>query len=428
MHPDNKRAIIEKINDIITHPTDPPPPPTAPQRLLVVKGGQGFSIVGKQQDEFEDICHQLLREKGWSEKFSRSHIEQAVNKMFHALFREGNSDNTQVYLEQLLIEHDTFTQENTVYLPIDGIIMLIDSLQLGKIRVVNMRGKQLEDLEHQVKSRIFQYAPNQPQGEQEFHNWKEHALPILQGKAVAVYTAVAETRKLQELAESEWRQVVDLLRYLIFIGFQKIWDVSIGLKGDVRYGLREAVILPASGPGFATTHTSKSPQPLRIDQTVVALMRAARIFDLAEQMHPSNKTAFSDALLQGIHWVANALTQEEPSNEYLSLVSCLETFLTRDKTDLGSITNAVAGGVGWVLEERDSVKRPALFKKIKKYYQKRSTISHGGRGDEIEKDLPELRTIVSHFITKMVERQDEFKFSGIDGLHEWIDQGPIRRV
>src|SRR5690348_16498767 len=113
MHSEKQRAIIEKINDIITHPADPSPPNTVPQRILLVGGGRGFCMAGNQLEEYEDICNQLLKEKGWSEKFSRGHIEQSVNKVLSRLFQEGGINNTQVYFEELLTEHDTFTQENT---------------------------------------------------------------------------------------------------------------------------------------------------------------------------------------------------------------------------------------------------------------------------------------------------------------------------
>jgi hypothetical protein len=141
---------------------------------------------------------------------------------------------------------------------------------------------------------------------------------------------------------------------------------------------------------------------------------------------PHKKTAFSDTLLTGVHWVANALVQDEPANEFLSLVSCLETFLTREKADIGSIKNAIAGGVGWVLG-RNQEDRLQLHREMKSIYDKRSTVSHGGEQKEIINLLPRLRDIVGAFIERMVQRREEFKDKGKKALHEWIDEGPMRQ-
>ncbi len=108
---------------------------------------------------------------------------------------------------------------------------------------------------------------------------------------------------------------------------------------------------------------------------------------------------FERVLLRGLHWFGNALPQKEPENELLSLVTCLETFLTpRDGNPIGTaIAEGVALLLGNTLDERKKLK-----KRVKDLYGKRSSVSHGGEKAVLESDLIELREIAKNFIQRMI--------------------------
>ena len=119
--------------------------------------------------------------------------------------------------------------------------------------------------------------------------------------------------------------------------------------------------------------------------------------------------------------------QVEPANEFLSLVNCLETFLTRDIGDTASISNAFAVGVAWVLGQ-NFAERKSLRKEMKKLYDKRSSITHTGQQDDLADGLHLLRERVKSFLQAMVHRRDEFKTGGKKFLPLWIDEGSSRTV
>jgi hypothetical protein len=153
-------------------------------------------------------------------------------------------------------------------------------------------------------------------------------------------------------------------------------------------------------------------------------MQEAGIFDLIDMYRAEKKTDFSDTLLTGINWAANAFMQVEPANEFLSLVICLETFLTRERDGRG-ITNAISEGVAWVLGQ-NSAERQALRKEMKKLYRERSSITHTGQQDDLADDLLLLRERVKAFLRAMVQRRNEFKTGGKKSLQLWIDEGTDR--
>ncbi len=426
MHQNKKKALADKLNFVITHNTDPALFLEAPghKKAFTTEGGV-ICIVEDAYTEFNKINKMLESEPGWREKFSNDYLEKEIQKILGRILKDSNTDKADVYLDDLITQCENYNVEYTVYLPVDGVNMLVDRVDLGKITLTNMRGKQFEDYIKQAEAQIMNCTPNQEDNQRHLHIWQRDVLPLLKDRVVAIYTTVAEPTRAQERAEEEFSRVLDILRYFLFSAFQKSMEFDIGLNGNVHHGIGTAAIISADYQVFHTPRIFKGPRPFEITQEIVDAMQRVGVQALAEMLHPDNKTDFSETLFAGIHWVANAHTQADPANEFLSLASCLETFLTRSKTDIGSITNAVAGGVGWVLGHNYQ-DRLNLHKEVKNFYEKRSTISHGGKQEDLSSHLPRLRDIVGAFILEMVRRRDDFAVGGKQALHDWIDQGPMR--
>ena len=409
MHPNKRQTIIEKLTYIATHTTDSSlfrssPPPI---RYLGIDNGWAICLTDEAYKTYDKVCDMLASETSWKEKLSRHFIIEDVHAMLRQIIKDGDTDAVPTYLDIFLTKCKQFNETYNVYLPLDNILMQCDRLIFGKTMLISMNPAQLDECIHQLTTTI----DDQVECEQIVTHWRRDTLPLLQDKVVAMYTISAEHRRAQELAEAEWYRFLDILRYFIFLSDKKQHYIDVGLCGDVRYGVGKAILLSSTHPIFMTNTALKSPQPLLIDSKIENDMHQCGVFALAELLNPESKTEFTDTLFAGIHWVSNALIQSEPANEYLSSVSCLETFLTRSRGDLGSIGNTVSTGVGWVLG-RDPANRLALHKEVKDIYAKRSTISHGGKQEDISKLLPRLRDIVSDFILQMVLRRDEFSIAG----------------
>ena len=370
---------------------------------------------------YDTICDMLVDERVWKEKVSRNYIEKGIHQLLACIVRDGSQDRIIDHLNAFIQECENAAEEYYVYLPLDNIMMVDERIEFGKTILINMNAQQMEQLIHKVAIADL----SQQDRDRIINNLRQHVFPLLQNRVVVMCTLFAESERARELAEIEGRRILDILRYFIFLAYRKRQYIDVGLRGDVRYGSGGVALLPATYQHFHTTQSLKSPRPFVINEETKKAMEYCGVFALTEMLNPDQKTAFSETLFVGIHWVANALGQSESANEYLSLVSSLETFLTREKTDLGSISNAIASGVGWVLGH-DEQERLKLHKELKDLYNLRSTISHGGNQQAIADRLPLLRNIVSEFILTMVHRRDEFRESGKQGLFDWIDQGPMR--
>lgn len=151
-------------------------------------------------------------------------------------------------------------------------------------------------------------------------------------------------------------------------------------------------------------------QPFELSTENIQKMVQIGIFKVAEILKlPDKITDFEKALLRGIHWFATSHTQFEKENEFLNLMTCLETFLTPSGAALisPSLANQVAEGAARLLTT-ELENRNALKKRIQSMYGMRSGVSHGGQKAILETDLADLRSHAKELIFQMIERKDEF--------------------
>src|SRR5438105_4858354 len=145
MNQDKKQALVNKLSFIITHTTDPALflEARGPKKAFSIEGG-AICLVEDACTEFNKVNRMLESEPGWREKFSRDYLEKAITKLLGHILKDGNTDRIDVYLDNLITQCENYDVEYTVYLPVDGVHMSVDRVNLGKITLVNMQGKQLE--------------------------------------------------------------------------------------------------------------------------------------------------------------------------------------------------------------------------------------------------------------------------------------------
>ncbi len=422
-----KQAIVDKLCFIAANSGDmgtffqlPDP------KRVLGKRGVGYVLSGAAYREFDEVCRLLLSERSWGERFSTSFVESGVHRILDEIVEDADANKALTNLDAFVAECERYSSEHVVYLPVDGIVMQMDSLPIGRLTLVNMAGRMFDAFQARSEQAIREREGSNEAGEHRVESWRGAGLSVVKGRTVVEYRVVAEPERARTLAEEAWRPVADLLRYFVFSAFLKRMDVGLGLRGDVRYGVGQVLVVTPDFNNFTSTESSKSPRGLVLSPAAVEAMRMIGVFIVADMLKPGGETAFTPTLLRGIHWVADALTQAEPATEFLSLVSCLETFLTREVGDSASISNAVAVGAAWVLGVDDDERR-TLRKRLKGLYDKRSKVSHGGDQEALARDLPWLRDLVLDLLQKLIARSEEFRDSGKAGLHEWIEEAPVRR-
>jgi len=240
----------------------------------------------------------------------------------------------------------------------------------------------------------------------------------LKNHVCAEYRCIAEPDRARERANEECQRVFDLLHFLIHKMGQAHYKVTVGHLGDVSRYMRTIPVFSSDGQQFNISSQAIGPMTeFSIDPQTVNKMEELGISQVAKLLKQNLEAeSFGETVLRGLRWFSNAYIQVVKENQFLNLMTCLETFLTR--RGMEQITNTVAEGVAFVLGT-GLTERKQLKERIVAFYNYRSRISHEGHSAILSSDLKEFTNIVGNFLGKMIQKLDEFKTR--KDLDEWIE-------
>src|SRR5579875_600131 len=389
---------------------------------LITAEGISFMLVDVAVSEYEKLLQQLLQQAGWEEKFSAEYLGKAIQRIVANFIKEGQTESAGKLFDQLVDEYEAFSSESIVYVPLAGISLPMDSFPMGNIVFRKMTEAHITGLLDQMKS-ITLLTLSEPEVKDEHILWTGKQLEVFKGAICAEYHAVAEPQRARERAEEEVRAVLDLLRYSISLLYFQELNVAVGLQGEVVSIIRTEPVLALDGQSFELYSSRKGPLcPFELSTNNIQKMEQVGIFKVAEVLkHPEKATDFDKTLLRGIHWFATSRSQFERENEFLNLMTCLETFLTRSGQAFISpfLAEQVADGVARLLTTRLE-NRKALKQRVKDLYGMRSGVSHGGAKIILETNLTDLRNIAKELIFQMIEQKDEFQTH--QKFLNWLDE------
>jgi len=412
----------EQINQIMKDYTSLP---ETPFRLIRSINAEGivFMLVDNAINEYEKLLGRLLQQEGWQEKFSAEYLSKAMQRILTTLLKEGKTTESAGRLfDHLTEEFDNYSREYIIYVPLAGISLYTDSFPMGKITFRKMTDAYITDLFDRMKA-ITMLTLNPAEEKEANVSWTKQRLDSLQGTVCAEFYDSAEPQRARERAEEEVRHVLDLLRYAISVLSSRNLNIAVGLQGEVVNVIRTTPTLALDGQSYELPSSYKGPlQPFELSPENIQKMEQIGIFKVADVLKiPGKMTDFEKTLLHGIHWFATSQTQFEKENEFLNLMTCLETFLTPSGTTLisPSLANQVAEGTARLLTA-ELKNRVALKERVKSLYGTRSGVSHGGEKAILESDLADLGSIAKELIFQMIERKDEFPTHKT--LLKWLDE------
>lgn len=413
-----KERLIEDIVNLASNAVDPSAKGDRRTRIISSEG-RTFALT----DDFVDLCDavrtRLLKDHGWSEKFSERYLDNLLHKLLADLIEGGNSAGASRALDDLISEFRSYTREHVVYIPLVGIEMSADTLEIGNVVLTKMTEDRLSQLTQDLESAVHSTTSPADVKERVIEVQRTEVLDPLQGTVSAEARFLAEPARAMERAKEETRRAMDLLWYAVPALYTQPLRVAVGLQGEVL-GSRRWIPVQSQAPPSFNLHleTVGALAPFQLSQENLEHMDRIGVFTVSKvlQKRASQLTEFERTVLRGIHWFANSQIQVEKENELLSLITCLETYLT--PRDASPVQTAIAEGVSIVLEA-GVPKRRHLKKRIKEFYAMRSAISHGGRKAILESDLAELRLIAGGLTMRMIERIGAFTAQQ-DLLH-WLE-------
>lgn len=214
----------------------------------------------------------------------------------------------------------------------------------------------------------------------------------------------AEPKKAIDIAEKECKKALDLLRWVASYVHQRHHNVYMGMRGEIPRSSRDTLVTKTD---FSSYHRSwqitGAKYEFEITDKNISTMRKAGFFKISDTLKKPKITLFENSILTAIHWFADSQTQEEPGNEMLSMIICMEVFLSPNSDE--SITQFISEAMAIILANKEYKEK--LKNDVKKFYDIRSKIVHEGLIPFDDEKNDDLRYLVKLLIWKMIEEKDK---------------------
>lgn len=419
----NEKAFEAYKNKIIAISQKAQKPDKQGKRRTKVISSEGvvFALLDEIVDEYNTLAKGLLRKNNWSEKFSEKYIEKSLHSIIARVIQSNEKQkDANDLLKNLINDLVNYNQEWIVLVPLSGLVMQLDSIQLGKVTLYTITKERAEELLAKIETIILSTRHTDEEKQQIIQMQREHLLRGIQNNVCAEFRVIAEPGRARERAEEETRRVLDILRYSIPSLYPDNYRVSVSLMGETTRTSRWIPIISSDSKSFNWNSQVVGPLvPFELRDGNIKRMEETGAFKLSDILAKPEKqlTDFEKTLLRTLHWFSSSLTQPEIENQLLNMITCLETLLTpRDGNPIGT---AIAEGVA-ILIRTGVENRKILKKKVQEIYRLRSAVSHGGKKEIFESDVKELREISRTLIMTMIKRKDEFKSQ--KELLNWIEE------
>ena len=419
----NEEAFESYKNKIIAISKKAQKPDKQGKRRTEVISSEGvvFALLDEIVDEYNALTKRLLREKNWSEKFSEKYIKKVLHTIIARVIQSTEKQkDAKNLLKNLINDLVNYNQEWIVLVPLSGLVMQLDSIQLGKVILYTITKEKEEELLAKIEAIILSTSYTDEEKQHIIQMQREYFLRGIQSNVCAEFRVIAEPERARERAEEETRRVLDILRYSMPSLYPDNYKVSVSLMGEITCTSRWIPIISSDSKSFNWNSQVVGPLvPFELRDGNIKQMKSIGAFKLSDILAKPEKqlTDFEKTLLRTLHWFSSSLTQYEIENQLLNMITCLETLLTpRDSNPIGT---AIAEGVAFLITTGVE-NRKILKRRVHKKYKLRSAVSHGGRKEIFESDVKELRKITRTLIKTMIKRKDEFKSQ--EELLNWIEE------
>jgi len=376
--------------------------------------GVAYSLTNEASISFNEAVNGLLKQNGFTKKFSAKYIEKRLKVLF-AKQLSDDSFELEAELKKLASELNDFNQSHAVFLKIEG-ISLSACFEIGNVRFVPGDDFLINNINQKAISISKTSKNNEESKEAYLEIIEQQSEGEFRDGCVGVIDVNAEPIRAYEIAKEEVRRAIDLLRFSSKAIYSIREDIRIGLKGDHPKSLRQGFVLSDSGLNTKSDSIG-SVIAFEINQETLMRMDEIGVFKISAALRKKQANNLEEALVRSIHWFSVALTQNENSNGFLFLIVSLETLFKAAQGN--SIGGTVAESVAFLMSD-NLEGRKQLISIVREYYGKRSGVAHGGKKSISDTELYTLINIVRTTIMIVIEKLS--KFDSQTKLMGWIEE------
>jgi hypothetical protein len=399
-----KSKLLEKIKIVAANVSGPVNDYRIPELCFAVNEIL-VCFAGDNLKAFNAIVTEMLRIDTFRERFSEQYIRDLFARFIIDILSESDDSAITRRFDQVIASLEDYALENTAYIPITGIELEMERLSIGNITLRKMTKDDMlvvsqKFVEMDNVARTSEEKKAIQQSHEKFQN--------IISNVCAEFTTIAEPYRVQERAIEETRRITEIFEYAIrsaaIVGNKPAEGMRMGIAGDFVQGERSIFVI--SQESINSYGQRLGPIPFLIDSSKLEIMHRAGVFYLASLLQKPQSSDFEKALLYGVHWFSSSRHQVEKENRLLNLIACLESLLMPEQRV--PIASTIAEGLALTLGE-GKTERYWIRDLIRKLYDARSKISHGGRESVLNADLNSLELLTCSFIKFLLDNRDLFK-------------------
>jgi hypothetical protein len=360
-----KRPFIKKISYIIRHFGDFRELESADAAKIFTKDGIAIALIDKSARLYDEVIENVSQFHNWSDKYSEKYLDGELQKLIVSVAKE-ETDEVSIescvsrYFSTLADRLDSYSAENIVIVPVAGFTGDTSSsderIAIGNVVFMSMNDARIReaiDVLENIRAKAPKKAPEQEKNADRLY---QEILDRIRGQVCAEHHIIAEPGRAIERAYDETRRALDWLRYSSFFLYgrdkSKKMAAGLGRLGEVITYTPETSLIISSSFTDITFHNAAKGPLFRFDwnEKNIRFLQESGFLDMAELLKSAELSEFQQAILLGVHWFADSLTQLEKENELLSLITCLESVIPgKDKFDKrtteGGIRHTIAESV-----------------------------------------------------------------------------------
>jgi hypothetical protein len=402
------------------------------------------SLTRDQRKKLFGVCiSEILTNQEIGLDFQRSEIEEKLEEILQRIDGRPEEEREKKLIEELEKLDRYFAEQIAEWL----ILVPIDNLTLG-VRSVRIGNVRLFCFDERARNRVRNLYWNIIRPNPNYSlDWKrdyvkredETFLKQLEGKVCGECRCRGRLDKVHEWAIEE---VLNSLRIIKFYSFgdYEFAGRTFGITGDiisqsvVRIFVRYALDHPFADPLIERVG------PLfqfELGRKRIALMRMHGLRSLDRILRSTTRTEIEQAIITSINWFGEALDtmaatertrfQQRPEPRVqlrlgdclLKLVMAMESLLVSGGEE--PISNTLAERISFLLAE-DYENRAKLKAFVKRMYDLRSKVVHGGLKVESKDEIRRLTYIVYASILKLIKNSDQMGIKTRDDLRGWFER------
>jgi hypothetical protein len=416
VHPNAIESLVAKFTCLATSLAYPEGLPNAGASILTLK--EPTSSFTYTDDGPFLAVHTLLFDKHrWSQKWSSKNVERKITDILHKVVDRLSTTELDRDVRSLVEGYEGFNTRMGILVPIVGLSMTVDELLLGRVTLHRQGSNAFKAFVERSRSIIMQNETYTPVQREEI--WTSSMLPYwvaLERFVCAEFSAVADRELVEELALTETRRAIDLLRYTLLFAEHRRDRTRFGIQGETATESRTTVAVNEGNTRSQYTGSMVN-HPFEINETAIQAMTNIGVVDLSGLLQQDDLTEFEESLLSAVHWLSSGQNQDERENAVLNFITALEVLISPSSNE--PITAVIAESVALLLGD-DLANRRRIRDRVRALYGLRSGLTHGEKRQIADHDIAELIAIARNVTARLIRRRHQFPNK--TKLREWLDE------